>query len=139
MAEILVLAEHRGGALREVTFEALGLARQLSEAGGYEVVALLLEGSSSGFAGELAQAADRVSQQVAFPGRGLFKCLCFGPWLAQIAHLKHGHLHHAPSPVDFLRLGQKSRPALSQSVEGSTLDQVGGLFGLQFHALEQIP
>ena len=60
MSEILVLAEHRGGALRDVTFEMLAKAQEMAGARGDAVSALLL-GSNvadlaetlSGYAGEV--------------------------------------------------------------------------------------
>ena len=59
MNEILVLAEHRKGALREVTFELIGLARQLGQQAGLSVTALLLGHQAGDLALELG-AADAV-------------------------------------------------------------------------------
>jgi electron transfer flavoprotein alpha subunit len=60
MNEILVLAEHRDGELRDITFEMLGKAASLAEAGGTTVTALLL-GAGVGEMGEALKAyADEV-------------------------------------------------------------------------------
>ncbi|MFH1150265.1 MAG: electron transfer flavoprotein subunit alpha/FixB family protein [Actinomycetota bacterium] len=56
MGDILVLAEHRQGELREVTLELLTLAGQL----GGNVVALLLGSGVDDFAGKIAGYADKV-------------------------------------------------------------------------------
>ncbi|MBI4705952.1 MAG: electron transfer flavoprotein subunit alpha/FixB family protein [Deltaproteobacteria bacterium] len=59
MSEILVLCEHRRGALREVSFELLALGRRL--AGGERAVCALLLGHGAAVLGEkLCAAADRV-------------------------------------------------------------------------------
>lgn len=57
--EILVLAEHRQGRLRDVSLEMLSQAAKLTEAGG-QVVAVLLGSRVDGMAGVLARHADRV-------------------------------------------------------------------------------
>jgi len=59
--EILVLAEHRKGALREVTLEMLSLARRLGGEGDLTVTALLLgHAGATDLAQQLRGAADRV-------------------------------------------------------------------------------
>lgn len=60
MNEILVLAEHRRGELRDITLEMLGKARALGDASGCSVTALLLGSGVSGFAGTLKDHADLV-------------------------------------------------------------------------------
>ncbi len=60
MKEILVLAEHREGELRDVTFEMLGKARSLGEAAGAPVSALLLGAGVGSMADELKAHADEV-------------------------------------------------------------------------------
>jgi electron transfer flavoprotein alpha subunit len=50
---ILVIAEHREGALRDATLEALGAGLALGREGGLEVVALLLAGDAEALAGGL--------------------------------------------------------------------------------------
>ena len=60
MNEILVLAEHREGALRDISFEILGKARSLGEAKGMAVTALLLGSGVGGFADTLRDHADEV-------------------------------------------------------------------------------
>jgi electron transfer flavoprotein alpha subunit len=60
MNEILVLAEHRGGELRDITFEMLGEAAKLAEAGGGRVSALLLGAGVDGMAEKLTGYADYV-------------------------------------------------------------------------------
>lgn len=60
MRELLVVAEHRRGELREVTFEVLGLARSLAEHIGASVACALLGFNVSGYAEKLAEYADKV-------------------------------------------------------------------------------
>lgn len=60
MSEILVLAEHRRGELRDITLEMLGKARTLGDASGRGVTALLLGSGLEGFAGTLKDHADLV-------------------------------------------------------------------------------
>lgn len=58
--ELLVLAEHRHGALREITFELLALAQSLAADDAAEVTALLLGDDVASLAAELVPVADRV-------------------------------------------------------------------------------
>ncbi|MBI2955320.1 MAG: electron transfer flavoprotein subunit alpha/FixB family protein [Chloroflexi bacterium] len=60
MNEILVLAEHRRGELREITFDLIARGRQLAEKAGAELVAVVLGRGTDGFCATLAQYADRV-------------------------------------------------------------------------------
>jgi electron transfer flavoprotein alpha subunit len=60
MRELMVIAEHRRGELREVTFECLGLARSLAGALDAQVACALLGLNVSGFGEVLASYADRV-------------------------------------------------------------------------------
>jgi len=60
MGDIFVVAEHRKGKLRDITFEMLYKARDLCRASSCRLTALVLAGKGSGFAGELSQWADRV-------------------------------------------------------------------------------
>ncbi|MEM1537738.1 MAG: electron transfer flavoprotein subunit alpha/FixB family protein [Candidatus Nezhaarchaeales archaeon] len=60
MKEVLVLAEHRRGELREVTFEALGLARSLAETSGGAVTCVLLGFNVGGYAEKLSGYSDKV-------------------------------------------------------------------------------
>jgi electron transfer flavoprotein alpha subunit len=57
---IFVLAEHRRGELRDVTFEMLGKGRELAAATGASLVAVLLGHNVDGFATELAKHANQV-------------------------------------------------------------------------------
>lgn len=60
MGDICVVAEHRKGKLREITFEMLYKARELCRASSHRLTALLLAGQDTGFADELSPWADRV-------------------------------------------------------------------------------
>jgi electron transfer flavoprotein alpha subunit len=60
MAELLALAEHRMGELREVTLELLSKGRSLAEENDLDLTAVLLGHGVDGFADELAGYADRV-------------------------------------------------------------------------------
>ena len=60
MGEIFVLAEHRRGELRDVTFEMLGKGQELAAAMGAPLTAMLLGHNVEGFATELAKHANQV-------------------------------------------------------------------------------
>lgn len=60
MGEIFVLAEHRRGELRDVTFEMLGKGQELATAMDEPLAAVLLGHNVDGFATELAKHANRV-------------------------------------------------------------------------------
>lgn len=60
MNEILVLAEHRMGALRDITFEMLSKGRDLADNSGAELVAIILGQDEDGFTEKLAEKADKV-------------------------------------------------------------------------------
>ncbi|MBW2339234.1 MAG: electron transfer flavoprotein subunit alpha/FixB family protein [Deltaproteobacteria bacterium] len=60
MDEILVLAEHRQGELRDITFEMLFAANTLGKENGLATAGLLLGHETSGLAGKLKGACDRV-------------------------------------------------------------------------------
>lgn len=60
MGEIFVLAEHRQGELRDVTFEMLGKGQELAAALGAPLAAVLLGHSIEDFATELTKHANRV-------------------------------------------------------------------------------
>jgi electron transfer flavoprotein alpha subunit len=60
MREIMVLAEHRMGEMRDITHEMLAKGRELAGAQGDILVVLLLGSGVEGFAEELAPFADRV-------------------------------------------------------------------------------
>jgi electron transfer flavoprotein alpha subunit len=60
MGNILVLAEHRQGVLREISFEMLTVASQVAKEKGGEVIALLLGSGVDAFAEKLAGYSDKV-------------------------------------------------------------------------------
>lgn len=60
MSEILVVAEHRQGELREITLEMLRKARELCEQSGRQLTALVLCGKDASFTGQIARRVDRV-------------------------------------------------------------------------------
>lgn len=60
MSQIFVIAEHRMGNLREVTWEMLNKGAELASRSGAELVAVLLGYRIEDFAGELARRADQV-------------------------------------------------------------------------------
>lgn len=55
-ADVAVVVEHLEGAVAEVTFEMLGVARGLARAGGGRVIAIAVGGDGPGLAGELGAA-----------------------------------------------------------------------------------
>jgi len=61
MKNVLLLAEHNGGKVREVSFELLALARELAGALGGEAVTALLGHGAGALAAELAQRAGAVA------------------------------------------------------------------------------
>lgn len=60
MKEILVLAEHRMGVLRDITYEMLSKARDLAEKASAEMAAVLLGQDVDDFGEELSRRADKV-------------------------------------------------------------------------------
>jgi electron transfer flavoprotein alpha subunit len=60
MGEVFVLAEHRQGELRDITFEMLGKGQELAAAMGAPLTAVLLGYNVGGFATELAKHANQV-------------------------------------------------------------------------------
>jgi len=60
MTEIMVLAEHRKGDLRDITFELLSKARDLGEIRNAKVIVVLLGYNVGEFANKLADHADKV-------------------------------------------------------------------------------
>lgn len=60
MTKIFVLAEHREGSLRDITWEMLTKGRNLASSSGAELIAVLLGCGVRSFAEELAQRADQV-------------------------------------------------------------------------------
>jgi electron transfer flavoprotein alpha subunit len=60
MGEIFVVAEHRKGEIREITFEMLFKAKELCRTSSHNLTAILLGGKDQGFANDLAKWADRV-------------------------------------------------------------------------------
>ena len=60
MGNVLVLAEHRQGAMRDISLEMLAVASQLTQQTGGEVIALLLGAGVDGFAEKLAGYSDKV-------------------------------------------------------------------------------
>lgn len=60
MNEILVLAEHRKGEIREISFEMLFLANRLAKENNFSVTALFLGHQASGLEKELEGACDRI-------------------------------------------------------------------------------
>jgi electron transfer flavoprotein alpha subunit len=60
MREIMVLAEHRRGEMRDITHEMLAKGRELADAQGARLVALLLGNGVEGLAAELTAFADKV-------------------------------------------------------------------------------
>ncbi|MEM1585823.1 MAG: electron transfer flavoprotein subunit alpha/FixB family protein [Candidatus Bathyarchaeia archaeon] len=60
MVKILVLAEHRQGQLRDITFEMLTKARELSSKNNAETVSIILGKEVKNFASVLAEYSDRV-------------------------------------------------------------------------------
>lgn len=60
MAKIFVLAEHRKGSLRDITWEMLTKGRELASSSGAELIAVLLGHGVRDFAEELAQRAEQV-------------------------------------------------------------------------------
>ncbi|MEM0482204.1 MAG: electron transfer flavoprotein subunit alpha/FixB family protein [Nitrososphaerota archaeon] len=60
MGEIIVLAEHRGGEVREVTFEALAAGRRLAEETGSKIAALVLGAGVERAAEQLSEHSENV-------------------------------------------------------------------------------
>ncbi|TET25481.1 MAG: electron transfer flavoprotein subunit alpha, partial [Candidatus Bathyarchaeum sp.] len=60
MSKIFVLAEHRRGELREITFEMLTKGKELAEKAGAELTAVLLGNNVGEYAKTLAEYAKKV-------------------------------------------------------------------------------
>ena len=60
MKEVFVLAEHRKGDLRDITFDLLSKGRQLADKSGAELTALVLGRNVESFSATMANYADRV-------------------------------------------------------------------------------
>lgn len=60
MGEIFVVAEHRKGEIREITFEMLFKAGELCRTSSHNLTAVLLGGKDEGFVKDLAERSDRV-------------------------------------------------------------------------------
>ncbi|MDD5094123.1 MAG: electron transfer flavoprotein subunit alpha/FixB family protein [Dehalococcoidia bacterium] len=60
MSQIFVLAEHRSGTIRDITWEMLTKGRELASKSGAQLTAILLGHQVKSLAGDLAQRADRV-------------------------------------------------------------------------------
>ena len=60
MGEIWVVAEHRKGSLRDITFEMLFKAGELCKSSSHNLTVVLLAGKNTPLAAELAARADRV-------------------------------------------------------------------------------
>ncbi len=83
MNEILVLAEHLDGQLRDITDEMLAKARELADGGGASVVAVLFGAGVSDLACHLAAQADEVLVRD-HDGFAHFNSAVYQPVLAQI-------------------------------------------------------
>ena len=60
MGEIFVVAEHRKGETREITFEMLFKAKELCRSSSHNLTAILLAGKDERLVDDLAKWADRV-------------------------------------------------------------------------------
>ena len=109
--EIFVLVEHRGGEVRDVTYEMLGKARDLAEKGGARVTALLLGHQVAPLLDQLRGAVDAVELHDD-PGLAQFNSECYQqvlyracqkrqPLLIMIGHTAFG-LDLAPSLAEQL-------------------------------------
>ena len=60
MTELMVIAEHRNGELREITFQMLGKASELCSQYGHELVVAVLGSELENLVGQLKDRADRI-------------------------------------------------------------------------------
>lgn len=88
MDEILVLVEHRQGEIRDITFEMLSKGRELTEARGARLTALLLGSNLSKLAEALTPHAERVEIAEA-PGLELFNSETYQKVLAPLIRSRH--------------------------------------------------
>ncbi len=76
MGAVWVYAEHHDGKLRKVTYELLGKGRELSQAKGAQLAAVVLGDDLTGIAEELASFADKV-HVLESPSFGKYNCDAF--------------------------------------------------------------
>ncbi len=106
MGEIYVVAEHRLGRVRDITFEMLYKAAQLGEQAGHRVTAVVLAGPGAGLAEQVAPRADAVlsleDERLGGFNNDLYKEILWRllqekkPLLTLIGHTSWG-LSYAPS------------------------------------------
>ncbi len=108
MKEILVIAEHRQGELRDITMEILGLANQLAQAHGLSVTGVFLGADASPFSQTLARTCDRILV-VEDPGLDNYNADPYLLVLAQIISQQQPYL----TLLGHTAMGMDLAPALS--------------------------
>lgn len=147
MKEIFVLAEHRRGELRDVTFEMLTKGRGLAEELGADLAAVLLGHNVSGFADQLTKYANRVllvedEKLENFNSEAYQRALSSlvkerGPVLTMIGHTGFG-MDLAPSLAAELGL-PLSTDCVGLEVEDGSLVLVRQIYGGKVNARVTFP
>jgi electron transfer flavoprotein alpha subunit len=142
MGGILVLCEHRAGAMRDITFEVLATGRRLADDNGLELTALLLQAPGADLAPALGELADTTIVIEAPP----FAEYDADPYLLAVAEVLDREqplltlLGHTASGIDLgpalaIRSGQ---PMVSDCVEvslrGSDLEVLRHEYGGKIHS-----
>ncbi len=147
MTRIFVLAEHRKGNLRDITWEMLNKGQELASDLGAELMAVLPGYGVSGFAGELAQRAEQVlvvedERLASFNSETYQKVLSrligeYQPVITLIGHTAFG-MDLAPALAAELRL-PLSTDCIDLRLEGGKLTTVRQMYAGKVNAEISFP
>lgn len=147
MAGIFVLAEHRKGSFRDITWEMLNKARELASGSGSKLVAVLLGCGVKDLGQQLAQRADQVlliedEKLENFNSETYQKVLSqliseYKPWLTLIGHTSIG-MDLAPSLAAELRI-PLSTDCIDLCLEDKELTTIRQMYGGRVNAKISFP
>jgi electron transfer flavoprotein alpha subunit len=147
LARIFVLAEHRKGSLRDITWEMLTKGRELASGSGGELVAVLLGYGVTGLAKELAQRAQQVlvmedKRLENFSSETYQKVLSqlineYKPIVTLIGHTAFG-MDLAPSLAAELKI-PLSTDCIDLHLEGGKLTTIRQMYGGKVNAEVSFP
>jgi electron transfer flavoprotein alpha subunit len=142
MKEIIVLAEHRRGELRDVTWEMLSKGRQLAESMGAKIGVILLGRGVNHLAEVLKTKANRVflieDERLEFYNPGTYKKALSQliterkPFLTLIGHTAMG-MDFAPGLAAYLKM-PLATDCIGIDIEGETLSLTRQLYGGKVNA-----
>jgi electron transfer flavoprotein alpha subunit len=147
VTRIFVLAEHRKGSLRDITWEMLTKGHELASDSGAELVAVLLGYGVRGFAEELAQRAEQVlvveNERLANFNSGTYQRALsrliseYQPAITLIGHTAFG-MDLAPGLATELRL-PLSTDCIDLRLEGGKLTVIRQMYGGKVNAEISFP